>query len=464
MKRKECTAAIQISHDETTVRGDGEEVHHTHLPDHGAAKAAVARHDMLARAREEVDLPTATVTQRTIREADSETRMRMPKEASLKRAIQRARVEDDPHPPATLSALGRLPPAYRNMDGDRFLIFDSRYEYDEEEDEEEEDDDVEQSRILMFATPRGLRELARSKYWYVDGTFKSAPDSAHQLYTVHYRQHNAVFPAVYILMEERTEEAYERVFRALKNALPQRRRNGPDLVSSDFELAAINAFRQVFPAAEERFCFFHFSQALWRKMQELGLAQAYLAEDGTELRKEFHSCLALAFVDPAHVEQAFRRLRTAVSDEMRPFINYVGRTYAWSTPTRRPRYPFETWNVYQRTLRGEDRTNNSVEAWHRRFNALVGKAHPSLYAFLRSLNREEQYVAARREDIENGHPPPEKKALYKRNDERILRLVQRFDEYVQQEEAEEQDDEDPWTFGLLMYLKAVGYSARGVLE
>ena len=75
-RRKECSAAIRINHEENEVRGNPI---HQHLPDHGAAKAAVARYALLDRARREVNGSTATLTQETLVGADSETRMQLPR-------------------------------------------------------------------------------------------------------------------------------------------------------------------------------------------------------------------------------------------------------------------------------------------------------------------------------------------------------------------------------------------------
>ena len=68
-------------------------------------------------------------------------------------------------------------------------------------------------------------------------------------------------------------------------------------------------------------------------MQALGLSQQYMAEDNADIRKQFLSCLALALVPPEHVEKA------AVSNDMRPFLNYVGTTYVRTTPRRSFLFP-----------------------------------------------------------------------------------------------------------------------------
>ncbi|KAL4083317.1 hypothetical protein QTP88_028646 [Uroleucon formosanum] len=62
----------------------------------------------------------------------------------------------------------------------------------------------------------------------------------------------------------------------------------------DFEQPFILAFKDVFPNAEIKGCFFHFQQCIWRKIQENGLQNMY-AEDA-ELSLQIRHLCALAFV------------------------------------------------------------------------------------------------------------------------------------------------------------------------
>ena len=98
--------------------------------------------------------------------------------------------------------------------------------------------------------------------WYLDGTFKSRPLLFAQLYVIHYSYMDNVVPGVYVLMADKRQESYNAVFSTLRDALPDEQRAGPVYYSVDFELAAANALKEVFPRAKEAFCFFHFSQSL----------------------------------------------------------------------------------------------------------------------------------------------------------------------------------------------------------
>lgn len=447
-RRPECKASLRVSHDETEWTAVG---NHSHLPDWGRVKAVRERKRLLDAARANPHIPPAVLTQGSIGRVDSETRIALPSEKTLKRSIQRVRREGQPELPRTMEELVAIPDQYASLNGEKFLQYDSK----------EEDEEGNHGRVLIFASAGGLRDLSGSKYWLGDGTFKSSPAIAAQLYTLHYTKFDSTLPAVYAVMEDRTRESYKVLFSAVKRLLPVDRRDGPKTFSVDFELAASNALSEVFPQAKPSFCFFHYSQSLWRKGQQTGLAAAYMRENNVDLRRDFHSCLALAFVPEEHVPAAFEKLRNVASDTLDGVIDLLEDTYVLGRRRGRgrtqPRYPIPTWNVFERTLQGVSRTNNEVEGWNRRFNTVVAKRHPNIFALVEALGNEELYVQGQRELVASGGKPQQKKKEYVENDARLQRLTQRFHEFLEEEDEEEENFDQ----GLLKYLKNVGHSARG---
>lgn len=232
--RGTCKAGLRIDFAEENWDQVGA---HSHVPDWGKAKAVQQRELLLQRARQEPHTAPSVLTQHTLGRVDSETRTNLPKERVLKRAIQRARSGNVPQLPQTFADLNNIPDEYARLDDRRWLQYDSI------------DDNNDESRILLFASVEGLREMSASPIWFGDGTFKSVPKIAAQLYTVHYRRQGNTFPAVYALMEDRTEQSYRRLFSAIRLLLPENRRHGPTRFSIDFELAVTNAFTEVFPLA-----------------------------------------------------------------------------------------------------------------------------------------------------------------------------------------------------------------------
>ncbi|KAH9367557.1 hypothetical protein HPB48_001649 [Haemaphysalis longicornis] len=68
---------------------------------------------------------------------------------------------------------------------------------------------------------------------------------------------------------------------------------------TDFEQAAIQEFRAVFPAAAPSACFFHLKQSVQRKVQESGLASLY--SQNSRFREAVQLLAALAFLWPEDI-------------------------------------------------------------------------------------------------------------------------------------------------------------------
>ena len=90
------------------------------------------------------------------------------------------------------------------------------------------------------------------------------------------------FPMVYALLPNKQRQTFSRTWMLLKYAMMTLGLNlSPATVVSDFELAIIQAVSLNFQQATHRGCYYHFMQALWRKVQSLGLALCYMSSDPT---------------------------------------------------------------------------------------------------------------------------------------------------------------------------------------
>lgn len=88
--------------------------------------------------------------------------------------------------------------------------------------------------------------------------------------------------------------------------------------------------------------------------------------------------------------------------------------------------PYSTWTAYERTLNGENRTNNFAEAAHRRLQAEFGVDHPSLWRFIDGIRLIQAGRDRSYEDYIRGQAPPVKRIRYQRADDRILAVVRDF--------------------------------------
>ena len=72
------------------------------------------------------------------------------------------------------------------------------------------------------------------------------------------------------------------------------------------------------------------------------------------------------------------------------------------------------------------RTINAVEGWHRIVNTFFNKPHPNFYKFLDILKSQQHKVSIRVTQLNQGGPNNRRCSKYRRIDEGITRLKERF--------------------------------------
>ena len=97
----------------------------------------------------------------------------------------------------------------------------------------------------------------------------------------------------------------------------------------DYERATIEAVKTVFRLHKIEGCFFHLSQAHWRKIQELGLRTLYTENENISVSARMLT--ALAFCPVSDVDIAFKELQENLPEPLNPMIEYMERTYIGGT-------------------------------------------------------------------------------------------------------------------------------------
>ena len=175
----------------------------------------------------------------------------------------------------------------------------------------------------------------------------------------------------------------------------------------DFEKAAINTFREVWPLTYVKGCFFYLSQAVYRKIQEVGLQTRYLND--LEFSLLLKMLPALAYLPPQHVVHTFEILKTQISHEALPLYDYFENTYVGRRDEfgsyDSPLFPIEMWNNFHLVRYGIPRTTNSFEAWHRAFSVTVACHHPIFWKFCHALTIEQASIKLRQVQYYKGILP-----------------------------------------------------------
>jgi hypothetical protein len=161
----------------------------------------------------------------------------------MKKTVQRIRQKElmAPAIPASLKELIIPPEFTTTLDGKPFLLYDS-YSQNQEI-----------PRILIFSTTENLDMMVDCEHLYIDGTFSSSPTIFYQLYTIYGVKFSNVLPSVFVLLPNKTEEIYLRLFKKILGLRPEL---NPISVMLDYEQAAINAVKKLFPQTEINGCFF----------------------------------------------------------------------------------------------------------------------------------------------------------------------------------------------------------------
>ncbi|XP_018497352.1 uncharacterized protein LOC108865132 [Galendromus occidentalis] len=197
----------------------------------------------------------------------------------LKRLVRRTRAAETHACPPILEDL--VIPSDQQLDheGKKFLQYDNGPQ-------------AENDRVIIFASDRGLQILASSDIWYMDGTFEVAPRLFYQLYTINVTQHDCFINTVYCLLTDKRQLTCKELLNVIREEVPAL---NVRVAIADFEIAFIKAFTDVFPAIQLRGCYFHFCQAIWRKIQKFPIVRKAYVEN-SDFALNVKMLIALAFV------------------------------------------------------------------------------------------------------------------------------------------------------------------------
>ncbi|XP_003738220.1 uncharacterized protein LOC100898192 [Galendromus occidentalis] len=388
---------------------------HTHDSDPARIQTKQAVAEIKARAQETME-GCSQVINATLLKLPEYVMGVMPTKSALKKTVQNARGERFSAPAApTSSAELSIPEGYRTYETspgvfEDFLLADSGPELD---------------RILIFGRSRNIEELRYSKMWFVDGTFSIVPPLFYQVYVILAEMNQTVHPFLYVLLPNKSGSTYTRMFtmiRSLDESIE------PETISCDYELAAINSIREVFPNANIAGCYFHLMQNLKKHVNTSGLTTKY--RNDPEFASYAKMIGALAYVPPQDVEKAFELLSEESPAELEPLLNYFEDTYL-GRPDRRgrrrnPRFPISIWNVYERTIQGCHRTNNHAEAANRRIQTEFNMDHPSIWMFIDALKRSQKNRDFEYESLVAGAAGPTTLKKYEVANRNTLRLVSSY--------------------------------------
>ncbi|CAF1334403.1 unnamed protein product [Rotaria magnacalcarata] len=366
-----CRAVIHL-HLDTRLFINTNHVNHNHPPDKFLMKQKLLNHKIENLITSE---PTSVlkVIERVYAEAnltdEEQLNIRLPKAAV--NSFYKKRSRRYPAHPKTQEF--HIPDYYcKNNRGEDLIIYDN---YKEEF----------EGRLLMFSTPKLLSALFNSDVILCDGTFKTRPLLFQQVYVLMGKYHGETIPLFWCLTSCRTQSLYAVIWKKLKKIAKHMKLTWKmTQCMMDFERAVINSFHDAFPNVDLKCCWYHFVQALWRKIQTLGLTIPY--ETDPIVNTWLKQFMALPLISKELVNVSLQLLKDTIpsnDNKYHKFINYFEREYMKRTS-------IDLWHHGCNDMK----TNNSLEGYNYRLFTRFG-LHPSIWEFIHFLKNEEAIASHR---------------------------------------------------------------------
>jgi len=148
-----------------------------------------------------------------------------------------------------------------------------------------------------------------------------------QLYVIRVSLGNTAVSTVYAVLQRTSLSSYVELFQAvIDHCHSMELYIDPTTVICDFEQSVIKALQIVLgPAIAIQGCFYHLTQATWRKIQELGLAGRYSTDE--EFKLFCGQIDALAFLPFEDIPAGMTSLRDNTPDGADELLSYFDRTY-----------------------------------------------------------------------------------------------------------------------------------------
>lgn len=266
--RQGCEARATLEGSSVVVRKE-----HNHPPNPAGITTQEAIANTRKRAREE-NTPINTIYDDQLVEISMEDHAddalsQLPSLESLQSTLYRARHETIPHLPTSRRDVEFPDRFTKTLSGSKFLFV----------------NDGDDDKIVIFTTDENLRLMSEAQEFYMDVTFSTWPAVfaqvtnywlillpiiiiiSLQVFTVHIILYGHTFPMAYCLLPGKQRQTYNRTFLHLKDvALVLGYTLDPFVTISDFEISMIQAATINFPNAHHQSCYYHFMQAIWRKV------------------------------------------------------------------------------------------------------------------------------------------------------------------------------------------------------
>ena len=134
----------------------------------------------------------------------------------------------------------------------------------------------------------------------------------------------------------------------------------PDAIVMDYEAAISSGVRKVFPDIKIKGCSYYYTQAIYRKIQEIGSQVQYVSDLNVKI--VCRQLMALIYLPTSVMVNQFNDLNYYCEADEKLMELYI---YVNDTWMNNSIWSIEEICVFEEPIR----SNNDVEGWHRRLNS-----------------------------------------------------------------------------------------------
>ena len=252
------------------------------------------------------------------------------------------------------------------------------------------------NRHFLFFTDDQLNLLKNVDNIIIDATFKIVDGAHTQLFTIHAnikirgRAERVNCPLAYILMSGKHTQDYYDVMQKIVDILGGVQNIKWEMVVSDYEKAMWKAIKKIFGNHIKHYgCWFHLTQAIFKKVQKLNLATEYFQKQNVyNLVRRF---MCLAFLAGDDIKAVYEQMKTQYSVEraesrpVRDLFKYINKFWICGRS-----FSPEDWSLYDRVT--DIRTTNAVENWNGRIWRKADQKKLHIYLLAELLHEDATYA------------------------------------------------------------------------
>ncbi|XP_048258592.1 uncharacterized protein LOC125384153 [Haliotis rufescens] len=203
---------------------------------------------------------------------------------------------------------------------------------------------------------------------------------------------------IFCLLPNRQRSTYVRLLQKLKETVLQITGAPlqPQVIQTDFEVAVMRDVEEELPGTDIRGCFFHYTQAVWKKVQHLEMVNQY--RDNPDIHDHVRRAAALPLLPVNMVQQSWLDAMEDAPDtpQITSFKDYMVNTWVDD-------YAMFRAGIWNHHTNFGPRNNNHLEGWYAYLNKTVQRAHPNIYCLVRVLQKLEKQKGTRLPTISMVH-------------------------------------------------------------